>query len=82
MSVCSIDPTVQKTESRAVGRDTLTESHEQLLTVGVARRFFCVAYESVTWSYWPALNTYTIFEGTSEVQRLVISRAISGIHIN
>jgi acyl-CoA dehydrogenase len=24
---------------------------------------------------------YTIFEGTSEVQRLVISRAISGIHI-
>jgi len=25
---------------------------------------------------------YTIFEGTSEVQRLVISRAISGIHIN
>ena len=25
---------------------------------------------------------YTIFEGTSEVQRLVITRAISGIHIN
>jgi acyl-CoA dehydrogenase len=25
--------------------------------------------------------TYTIFEGTSEIQRLVISRAISGIHI-
>ena len=25
---------------------------------------------------------YTIFEGTSEVQRLVIARAISGIHIN
>src|SRR5580658_7791931 len=25
---------------------------------------------------------YTIFEGTSEIQRLVISRAISGIHIN
>jgi len=24
---------------------------------------------------------YTIFEGTSEIQRLVISRAISGIHI-
>jgi alkylation response protein AidB-like acyl-CoA dehydrogenase len=26
--------------------------------------------------------TYTIFEGTSEIQRLVIARAISGIHIN
>ncbi|MET0627306.1 MAG: hypothetical protein ABW033_02465 [Acidimicrobiia bacterium] len=26
-------------------------------------------------------NTYTIFEGTSEIQRLVISRAISGVHI-
>ena len=24
---------------------------------------------------------YTIFEGTSEIQRLVIARAISGIHI-
>ena len=27
-------------------------------------------------------NSYTIFEGTSEVQRLVIARAISGLHIN
>ena len=26
-------------------------------------------------------NTYTIFEGTSEIQRLVIARSISGIHI-
>jgi alkylation response protein AidB-like acyl-CoA dehydrogenase len=25
--------------------------------------------------------TYTIFEGTSEIQRLVIARAISGVHI-
>jgi alkylation response protein AidB-like acyl-CoA dehydrogenase len=24
---------------------------------------------------------YTIFEGTSEIQRLIIARAISGIHI-
>jgi acyl-CoA dehydrogenase len=24
---------------------------------------------------------YTIFEGTSEIQRLVISRAISGVHV-
>jgi acyl-CoA dehydrogenase len=24
---------------------------------------------------------YTLFEGTSEIQRLVISRAISGVHI-
>ena len=26
-------------------------------------------------------RTYTIFEGTSEIQRLVIARAISGMHI-
>jgi alkylation response protein AidB-like acyl-CoA dehydrogenase len=26
-------------------------------------------------------QTYTIFEGTSEIQRLIISRAISGVHI-
>ena len=25
--------------------------------------------------------TYTIFEGTSEIQRLIIARAISGVHI-
>ncbi len=28
-----------------------------------------------------ASKIYTIFEGTSEVQRLVISSAISGVHI-
>jgi alkylation response protein AidB-like acyl-CoA dehydrogenase len=26
-------------------------------------------------------NTYTIFEGTTEIQRLIIARAISGGHI-
>jgi alkylation response protein AidB-like acyl-CoA dehydrogenase len=26
-------------------------------------------------------DSYTIFEGTSEIQRLVISRAISGLRI-
>jgi len=25
--------------------------------------------------------SYTIFEGTSEIQRLIVSRAISGMHI-
>jgi len=25
---------------------------------------------------------FTIFEGTSEIQRLIIARAISGVHIN
>jgi alkylation response protein AidB-like acyl-CoA dehydrogenase len=25
--------------------------------------------------------TYTIFEGTSEIQRLVVARSISGLHI-
>jgi alkylation response protein AidB-like acyl-CoA dehydrogenase len=28
------------------------------------------------------LANYTIFEGTSEIQRLIIARAISGLHIN
>jgi acyl-CoA dehydrogenase len=27
------------------------------------------------------IEIYTIFEGTSEIQRLVVARAISGIHI-
>jgi alkylation response protein AidB-like acyl-CoA dehydrogenase len=27
------------------------------------------------------IETYSIFEGTSEIQRLVVARAISGIHI-
>ena len=35
------------------------------------------AMDAAGWHY----ATYTIFEGTSEIQRLVISRAISGIHI-
>ncbi len=26
-------------------------------------------------------NNYTIFEGISEIQRLIISRAVSGVHI-
>ena len=26
-------------------------------------------------------NTYTIFEGTSEIQRLVIARSITGVRI-
>jgi alkylation response protein AidB-like acyl-CoA dehydrogenase len=27
------------------------------------------------------ISTYTIFEGTSEIQRLVIARAVSGVRI-
>jgi alkylation response protein AidB-like acyl-CoA dehydrogenase len=26
-------------------------------------------------------RTYTLFEGTSEIQRLVVARAVSGLHI-
>jgi|ERR1019366_6823599 hypothetical protein len=33
-----------------------------------------------TSTYGRAYRTYTIFEGTSEIQRLNISRAISGVH--
>jgi hypothetical protein len=29
----------------------------------------------------PTVETYTIFEGTSEIQRLVISKAISGLRV-
>jgi hypothetical protein len=29
----------------------------------------------------PLERTYTIFEGTSEIQRLVVARAVSGVHI-
>jgi alkylation response protein AidB-like acyl-CoA dehydrogenase len=29
----------------------------------------------------PSRRTDTIFEGTSEIQRLVIARAISGVHV-
>jgi hypothetical protein len=29
----------------------------------------------------PGQAIYTIFEGTSEIQRLVVARAISGLHI-
>jgi hypothetical protein len=32
-------------------------------------------------TYDCAYRTYTIFEGTSEIQRLIIARAISGVHI-
>ncbi|HVB51770.1 MAG TPA: acyl-CoA dehydrogenase family protein [Acidimicrobiales bacterium] len=32
-------------------------------------------------TYGRAYRTYTIFEGTSEIQRLIISRAISGVQI-
>jgi hypothetical protein len=31
--------------------------------------------------YGPPNSNYTIFEGTSEIQRLVLARAISGVHI-
>jgi hypothetical protein len=29
----------------------------------------------------PAKTNYTIFDGTSEIQRLVVARSISGLHI-
>ena len=52
------------------------------MAVGVAPRGIRVAPNLLTRGYSAVRKIYTIFEGTSEVQRLVISRAISGIHIN
>ena len=60
----------------------LMKRHGRFLAVGVALRVISVACNALTWAYGPLSNTYTIFEGTSEIQRLVIARAISGIHIN
>ena len=37
--------------------------------------------EPVTRENAAPAKIYTIFEGTSEIQRLVIARAISGVHI-
>ncbi|MDH2904676.1 MAG: acyl-CoA dehydrogenase family protein [Actinomycetota bacterium] len=37
---------------------------------------------AVTSTYVRAYRIYTIFEGTSEIQRLIIARAISGVHIS
>jgi alkylation response protein AidB-like acyl-CoA dehydrogenase len=38
-------------------------------------------YTALTREYALTSNTFTIFEGTSEIQRLIIARAISGVHI-
>jgi acyl-CoA dehydrogenase len=35
----------------------------------------------VTSTYGRGYRNYTIFEGTSEIKRLIIARAISGVHI-
>ena len=40
-----------------------------------------VQKKALTRTFMSHSNTYTIFEGTSEIQRLIISRAISGVHI-
>ncbi len=47
--------------------------HESPDQIGI-RRNQSTPSARLSWSY-------TIFEGTSEVQRLVIARAVSGIHI-
>jgi hypothetical protein len=36
---------------------------------------------ALNWGNGASSMSYTLFEGTSEIQRLVIARAISGMHI-
>ena len=36
---------------------------------------------ALTWDFFHRSNIFTIFEGTSEIQQLIIARAISGVHI-
>jgi alkylation response protein AidB-like acyl-CoA dehydrogenase len=43
--------------------------------------FVSGTYTMLTRRNATTLTIYTIFEGTSEIQRLVIARAISGVHI-
>ena len=38
-------------------------------------------YTALTGEYAVTSNTFTTFEGTSEIQRLIIARAISGVHV-
>ena len=40
-----------------------------------------VAHKPLNRCYVMDHRIYTIFEGTSEIQRLIIARAISGVHI-
>jgi hypothetical protein len=62
----SLHPSLQRAESGPIARDAADANpHCQWL---------CGRVEQVD-------DTYTIFEGTSEIQRLVIARSISGIHI-
>lgn len=61
----------------AVRSDTLKTLHGRLSTVDVRPPSIRVAREPLTCSYMALGKIYTIFEGTSEIQRLVISRAIS-----
>ena len=59
-------PSLQRAETARIRRDTMdTNPHWQWLHERA---------EQVD-------DTYTIFEGTSEIQRLVIARSISGLHI-
>ena len=46
------------------------------------RWLFCGEDNALTRENSVFPKIYTIFEGTSEIQRLVIARAISGMHID
>ena len=38
-------------------------------------------YEHVSWWYVATSDNFTILEGTSEIQRLIIGRAVTGLDV-
>jgi hypothetical protein len=62
----SLHSSLHRAESRRIARDSTDATPHWQRLHGRAE---------------PVDDTYTIFEGTSEIQRLVIARSISGLHI-
>ena len=42
---------------------------------------FCSPRNALNWNFTVVTMAFTIFEGNSEIQRLIIARAIFGVHV-